>query len=113
MPIESISLGLVVSGDGDAPLEATVRVLASLYNHHGEFGSEAEFLSKASQIRDALERQDKPYPIRMFVAREAQDSGHTVNLSQVQDLEELKTSQMPFIQELDRILKCSYAAFGV
>lgn len=81
MAIESISLGLVVSDEGDTPLEATVRVLASLYNHHGEFGSEAEFLSKASQIRDTLERQDQPYPIRMFVPRVVHNSGHTVNLS--------------------------------
>ena len=113
MPIESISLGLVVSDDSNTTLEPTVLVLLSLHNQHGEFGSEAEFLLKASQIQDTLERQDKPYPIRMFVAREAQVSGHTVNLSQVQHLEEFKACQKPFIQELERILKCSYAAFGV
>ena len=113
MPIESISLGLVVSDDSNTTLEPTVLVLLSLHNQHGEFGSEAEFLLKASQIQDTLERQDKPYPIRMFVPRDSQDSRHTVSLSQVHDLEEVKAAQAPFMQELDRILKCSYAAFGV
>ena len=72
----SLTLGYDYSedtGDNDTPLDARIRVLATISNHYGELGSAAEFLRKAAQIRDVLERPDDPFPIRIFARQDADD----------------------------------------
>jgi len=69
----SLTLGYDYSNDADMPLSPCIRVLATLSNHYGELGSEAEFLRKAAQIRDVLERTDDPFPIRIFARQDADD----------------------------------------
>ena len=69
----SLTLGYDYSGDADMPLNPCIRVLATISNHYGELGSEAEFLRKAAQIRDVLERPDDPFPIRIFARQDADD----------------------------------------
>ena len=69
----SLTLGYDYSGDADMPLNPCIRVLATISNHYGELGSEAEFLRKAAQIREVLERPDDPFPIRIFARQDADD----------------------------------------
>lgn len=69
----SLTLGYDYSGDADMPLSPCIRVLATLSNHYGELGSAAEFLRKAAQIRQVLERPDDPFPIRIFARQDADD----------------------------------------
>lgn len=69
----SLTLGYDYSNDADMPLSPCIRVLATLSNHYGELGSEAEFLRKAAQIREVLERPDDPFPIRIFARQDADD----------------------------------------
>ena len=69
----SLTLGYDYSDDADMSLNPCIRVLATISNHYGELGSEAEFLRKAAQIRDVLERPDDPFPIRIFARQDADD----------------------------------------
>ena len=69
----SLTLGYDYSGDADMPLNPCIRVLATISNHYGELGSEAEFLRKAAQIRAVLERPGDPFPIRIFARQDADD----------------------------------------
>ena len=72
----SLTLGYDYSEDSrdtDLHLNPGIRVLATISNHYGELGSEAEFLRKAAQIRDVLERPDDPFPIRIFARQDADD----------------------------------------
>lgn len=69
----SLTLGYDYSDDADMSLNPCIRVLATISNHYGELGSAAEFLRKAAQIRDVLERPDDPFPIRIFARQDADD----------------------------------------
>lgn len=74
--IQSLSLaiafdeGLDVGSTGDPP---AMRILATLSNHYGEWGDEAEFLHKAQRICQVLEREGDPFPVRAFVRQDAED----------------------------------------
>ena len=69
----SLTLGYDYSDDADMSLNPCIRVLATISNHYGELGSEAEFLRKAAQIREVLERPGDPFPIRIFARQDADD----------------------------------------
>ena len=69
----SLTLGYDYRDETDTPLDARIRVLATLSNHYGELGSCAEFLRKAAQIRAVLERPGDPFPIRIFARQDADD----------------------------------------
>ena len=69
----SLTLGYDYSDDADMSLNPCIRVLATISNHYGELGSGAEFLRKAAQIRDVLERPNDPFPIRIFARQDADD----------------------------------------
>ena len=74
--IQSLSLaiafdeGLDVDRTGEPP---AMRILATLSNHYGEWGDEAEFLHKAQLICQVLEREDDPFPVRAFVRQDTDD----------------------------------------
>ena len=69
----SLTLGYDYRDDADIHLNPCIRVLATLSNHYGELGSEAEFLRKAAQIQAVLERPGDPFPIRIFARQDADD----------------------------------------
>lgn len=80
MPIKPTiqSLTLAIAFDegldvGSTGVPPAMRILATLSNHYGEWGSEAAFLHKAQQILQVLEREGDPFPVRAFVRQDADD----------------------------------------
>lgn len=80
MPIKPTiqSLSLAIAFDEGLDVDRTgvppaMRILATLSNHYGEWGSEAAFLHKAQLICQVLEREGDPFPVRAFVRQDAED----------------------------------------
>jgi len=74
--IQSLSLAIAFDeglGVDRAGVPPAMRILATLSNHYGEWGSEAAFLHKAQQVRQVLERENDPFPVRVFVRQDTDD----------------------------------------
>ena len=74
--IQSLSFAIAFDeglGDDSLGLPPAMRILATLSNHYGELGSEATFLHKAQQVRQVLERESDPFPVRVFVRQDTDD----------------------------------------
>ena len=74
--IQSLSLAIAFDegfSEGNLGIQPAMRILATLSNHYGELGSEATFLQKAQQVRQVLERESDPFPVRVFVRQDTDD----------------------------------------
>ena len=110
----SLTLGYDYSNDADMPLSPCIRVLATLSNHYGELGNQVEFLRKAAQIRDVLERPDDPFPIRIFARQDADDVLDASDPSEwleVDVVEETEPSRGEVLRRFKQVLCRSQALF--
>ena len=110
----SLTLGYDYSDDADMSLNPCIRVLATISNHYGELGSAAEFLRKAAQIRDVLERPDDPFPIRIFARQDADDVLDASDPSEwleVDVVEETEPSRGEVLRRFKQVLCRSQALF--
>jgi hypothetical protein len=110
----SLTLGYDYSDDADMSLNPCIRALATISNHYGELGSAAEFLRKAAQIRDVLERPDDPFPIRIFARQDADDVLDASDPSEwleVDVVEETEPSRGEVLRRFKQVLCRSQALF--
>ena len=107
----SLTLGYDYSDDADMPLSPCIRVLATISNHYGELGSEAEFLRKAAQIRDVLERPDDPFPIRIFARQDADDVLDASEPSEWVEVAEPEPSHDEVVRRFQEVISRSQALF--
>ena len=107
----SLTLGYDYSDDADMPLNPCIRVLATISNHYGELGSEAEFLRKAAQIRDVLERPDDPFPIRIFARQDADDVLDASEPSEWVEVAEPEPSHDEVVRRFQEVISRSQALF--
>ena len=109
----SLTLGYDYSDDADMSLNPCIRALATISNHYGELGSEAEFLRKAAQIREVLERPGDPFPIRIFARQDADDVLDASEPSEWLEVAEpeAKPSRGEVLQRFKQVLCRSQALF--
>ena len=107
----SLTLGYDYSDDADMSLNPCIRVLATISNHYGELGSAAEFLRKAAQIRDVLERPDDPFPIRIFARQDADDVLDASDPSEWIEVAEPEISHDEVVRRFQEVISRSQALF--
>ena len=107
----SLTLGYDYRDDADIHLNPCIRVLATLSNHYGELGSEAEFLRKAAQIQAVLERPGDPFPIRIFARQDADDVLDASEPSEWVEVAEPEPSHDEVVRRFQEVISRSQALF--